>query len=65
MMGTASYANGTDTFTTPTAVTVMVTEIDSAVVQGSYTAAVSSTNNGMKMLSGTFSVCRVPNSLPP
>jgi hypothetical protein len=64
-MGTASYANGTDTFTTTTAVTLMVSQMDNATVQGSYTATVSSTNNGTKMLSGTFSVCRVPNYLPP
>jgi hypothetical protein len=63
--GTASYANGLDTFTTDTAVTVMVTEIDSTVVKGSYTATVGSTNNGEKMLSGTFSVCRVADFLPP
>jgi hypothetical protein len=64
-MGTASYANGTDTFTTATEVTVMVSEITSAVVQGSYTATVSSMNSGMKMLSGTFAVCREPNYTPP
>jgi hypothetical protein len=64
-MGTASYTNGTDTFTTDSAVTMMVTEITSALVKGSYTATVSSANSGMKMLSGTFSVCRVPNFTPP
>jgi hypothetical protein len=64
-MGTASYANGTDTFTTDTAVMLTVTELDGLVVKGSYTATVSSTNNGVKMLSGTFSVCRVPDFLPP
>jgi hypothetical protein len=63
--GMATYANGTDTFTTDTAVTVMVSELDSTLVQGSYTANVSSTNSGVKMLSGTFSLCRVPNYTPP
>jgi hypothetical protein len=64
-MGSASYANGLDTFATDTDVTVMVTQIDSKVVKGSFTANVSSTNNGMKMLSGSFSVCRVSDLLPP
>jgi hypothetical protein len=64
-MGTATYENGTDTFTTDTAVTLTVSEIDSMAVQGSYTATVSSTNNGTKMLSGTFAVCRVQDFLPP
>jgi hypothetical protein len=63
--GTASYANATGTFKTDTAVTVMITQISSSVVQGSYTATVSSTSNGTKMLSGTFDVCRVPNYRPP
>jgi hypothetical protein len=63
-MGAASYANGTDTFTTDTEVTATVTELDS-VIRGSYTATVSSKNNGVKMLSGTFAVCRVPNYFPP
>ena len=64
-MGTASYANGTDTFTTDTAVTLMVSEFDSMVVKGSYTATVSATNKSVKMLSGTFAVCRLPFFLPP
>jgi hypothetical protein len=64
-MGTATYANGTDTFATDTAVTLTVSEIDGVVVKGTYTAAVSSTNNGAKMLSGAFVVCRVPDFLPP
>ena len=64
-MGTASYVNGLDTFTTDTAVTLVVSEIDSMVVKGSYTATVSSANNGVKMLSGSFAVCRVPDFLPP
>jgi hypothetical protein len=64
-MGTASYANGTDTFTTDTAVTLTVSELDTMVVKGSYTASVSSTNNGVKMLSGTFSVCRAPFFMAP
>lgn len=64
-MGTASYTNGTDTFTTDTAVTLTVSEIDSMVVKGSYTATVSAANSGERMLSGTFSVCRVPDFLPP
>jgi hypothetical protein len=63
--GAASYANGVDTFMTDTAVTLMVTELDNMMVKGSYTATVSSTNNGAKMLSGTFAVCRVPDVLPP
>ncbi len=62
--GTASYTNSTDTFTTDTAVTLMLTEINSVTLQGSYTATVSSANNGTKMLSGTFSVCRAPNYRP-
>lgn len=64
-MGMASYANGLDTFTTDTAVTLMVSALDTMLVKGSYTATVSSTNSGMKMLSGTFTVCRVPDFLPP
>jgi len=64
-MGTASYANGLDTFTTDTAVTLMVSELDTMMVKGSYTATVSATNSDMKMLSGTFAVCRVPDFLPP
>lgn len=62
--GTASYANGVATFTTDTEVTAMITELTSATIQGSYTATVSSTSSGQKMLSGTFSVCRVPNYRP-
>ena len=62
--GQATYANGVDTFTTDTAVTAMVTEISSAMIQGSYTATVGSTGSGTKTLSGTFSVCRVPNYRP-
>lgn len=65
MTGTATYENSTDTFTTATAVTVTLTEINSVTLQGSYTATVSSMNNGDKMLSGMFSVCRAPNYMPP
>ena len=64
-MGTASYANGTDTFATDTAVTLMLTAAEGNVMTGSYTATVDATNNGAKMLSGTFSVCRVPSFFPP
>jgi hypothetical protein len=63
-MGQASYANGTDTFTTATAVTAMITEITSSTIQGSYTANVSTPSNGARMLSGTFSVCRVADYRP-
>lgn len=63
--GTASYANGTDTFTTATAVTVMLSELDGAVVKGSYTATVTDANKSVKTLSGSFSVCRLPFFLPP
>ncbi len=62
--GKASYANGVDTFTTDSAVTATITELTSATIQGSYMATLISTNNGTKILSGTFSVCRVPNYRP-
>ena len=54
--GSASYANGLDTFTTDTDVTVEVTEMDSMVEKGSYTTTVASGNNGQQSRSGPVPV---------
>lgn len=63
--GNAEYDDGTDTYATDTDVTVTVTSIDGTTIKGAYTANVTTVNNGVKTISGSFAVCHVMDFFPP
>jgi hypothetical protein len=67
MTGKAMYYDGIDAYAAAleTDVTLTVLQIDDTVVKGIYTATVQTVNNSVKMLTGTFGVCRVADFLPP